>query len=462
MLVFVLHSDLDTLAAIVAKMRARGLPSVHAAEAAPLVDRAVKTRPSVLVIPERGATVEEAAEIAALQSALPDVPEILIPPLDASDEAAIARLVDAVTGAIAAASPADAKGPAFGGEIRGDLAQVPLPDLLQLLSMGRKTGTLSVTTSNAAGEIRLADGEVVDAMFRRAEGMKAVTRLLGEREGAFHFAPDGAPALRRIREPIASILMEGTRQVDEIRRLREGLGLAGHAHLVALQVDDGRGLEAGDGVGQEIAALLSTPRTLDDLADDVHRSDLEVLEALARIDALGKLRRLPMGDLRPSLAGPEGMVVLRGLARRLRPRGYRGPGRLVLVGAASKIRLARQALARLAEAVPGADASGEMSADRLIEASVTLQLGESVGLEILTIVDRPDLVSLHPLVLAGTIAIVALDRPSPALASIVEELEIALVDARSVGDDLDGEVDAGDPSSIAAVVRGAIEGMGAT
>lgn len=462
MLVYVLHPDLDLLAAIVGKMRARGLESMHAAEAQPLVERAAKSPPKVLVIPERGGTVEEAAELAALRNALPDVPEVFIPSIDATDDVAIARLVDAITSAIAAAAPPDQAVAHGSGEIRGDLAQVALPDLLQLLSMGRKTGTLSVTTSSAAGELRLAEGEVVDAMFRRAEGMKAVIRLLGEREGAFQFAPGNAPPLRRIRDPMSSILMEGTRQVDEIRRRREALGLTTQSHLVALQVEDPRSVPTSDSVASEIADLLVTPRTLDDLLDEIPRNDLDVLTALVRLDEEGKLRRLPMGDLRPSLAGPEGMVVLRGLARRLRPRGFRGPGRLVLTGSPGKIRLARQALGRLAEAVPGADVGGESTTDRLVEATAVLQLGESVGLEIVTLVDRNDLAPLEALITTGAIAIVTLDRPSPGLAAMVEELEVALVDARSVNDDFDADVDPGDPASIAAVVRGAIEGMGAT
>jgi hypothetical protein len=461
MVVFVLHPDLDVLAAIVEKMRARGLESFHAALAAPLVERAGKQKPAVLVIPERGGTVEEAAELAALRSALHSVPEVLIPNVAANNEAAISKLVDTVTSALAAAATPEEPAPGA-GDIRGDIAQVALPDLLQLLAMGRKSGTLAVTTSTSAGEIRLADGEVVDAMFRRAEGMKAVIRLLGEREGAFQFAPDATPGLRRIRESMSSILMEGTRQVDEVRRLRESLGLIVNSHLIALHVEDPKSVATEDSIASEVADLLATPRTYDDLADEIPRTDLEVLEALARLDEQGKLRRMPIGDLRPSLAGPEGMVVLRGLARRLRPRGYRGPGRLVLIGSAGKIRLARQAIARLAEAMPGADIGGEMSADRLFEATAVLQLGESIGLEIVTVVDRPDLTPLHPLVLSGVIGLVALDRPSPRLAAMVEELEVALVDARSVNDDFEAEIDPGDPTSIAAVVRGAIEGMGAT
>ena len=190
----------------------------------------------------------------------------------------------------------------------------------------------------------------------------------------------------------------------------------------------------------EPARSLGSPRTLEDLVDDLPHHDLDILKALARLDAVKALRRLPIGDLRPSLAGPEGMVVLCVLARRLRPRGYRGSGRLVLVGSAGNVRLARQANARLAEATPGADSGSEMSADRVIESTATLQLGDGVALEIVTLIDRDDVAAALPMVLNGVIGVVTLERPSAMLGRIVEELEVALVDARRVADDLPFDV----------------------
>lgn len=461
MQVFVLHPDLDVLAALVGRMRDRGLSTVHAAEAAPLVERSLKLRPEVLVIPERCEDLAAAAELAALRQALPDVPEVLVPPLRADDEAGCARVVDVVMSAIVAAQPTDDRSTHGSGEVRGDLAQIPLPDLLQLLSMGRKTGTLTVSTSSGAGELHLAEGEVVDAMYRRADGMKAVIRLLGEREGAFHFAPDTTPGLRRIFEPVSSILMDGTRHVDEMKRQREALGVHG-VQTFAFQIDDPKLAEELGPAALEIARSLGNARPLEDLLDDLPYTDLALLQALVALDRAGALRRLPIGELRPSLAGPEGMVVLRGLARRLKPRGFRGAGRLVLVGAMRSIRLARQALGRLAEAMPGADVGGELTLDRLVEATTQIQLGEGVALDVVTVVDREELGPALPLIVSGAIAVVVLDRPSQALAEILEELEVALVDARSVIDpsEFEGPLDVGEPVAIAAIIRGAIEGMG--
>jgi len=459
MLVFVLHPDLEVLAALTGRMRARGLETAHATEAAPLLERGHRQRPLVIVAPEHAISVRGAAELAALRGAFPGTPEIAIPMLDPGDEVRVAAVVDAVTSAIVASAPEDR--PAVGaGEVRGDLAQIPLPDLLQLLSMGKKTGTLTVTTGTGGGELRLHDGEVVDAMYRRTEGLKAVIRLLGERDGAFHFAPDASPTLRRILEPISTILMEGTRQVDEVRRLREALGFKGAQ--VALQVVDARAFDA-DAAVKDTARGLASPRLLDELLDDDPRTDLEILRALAQIDKAGALVRLPLGELRPSLGGPEGLVVLRGLLRRLRPRGYRGHARLVLVGKPATIARARKAAARIAEAAPGADAGSETTSDRVIESTVVLSLGEGVTLELVTLVDRPELVPTFPVVLAGAVGLVSLDRPSLALGALVEELEVALVDARSVAEAFeDRPLEPGDPVSLAGVVRGAIEGMGAT
>ncbi|MBK7398723.1 MAG: DUF4388 domain-containing protein [Myxococcales bacterium] len=459
MLVFVLHPDVEVLAALTGRMRVRGLETAHATEAAPLLERGQKQRPLVIVAPDHATSVRGAAELAALRGAFPGTPEIPIPPLDPADEVRVAAVVDAVTSAIVASAPAD-KPAAGAGEVRGDLAQIPLPDLLQLLSMGKKTGTLTVTTGTGGGELRLHDGEVVDAMFRRTEGLKAVIRLLGERDGAFHFAPDASPTLRRIVEPMSTILMEGTRQVDEVRRLREALGFKGAQ--VALQVVDARAFDA-DPTIKDTARLLASPRLLDELLDDDPRTDLEILRVLGQIDKAGALVRLPLGELRPSLGGPEGLVVLRGLLRRLRPRGYRGHARLVLVGKPATIARARKAAARIAEAAPGADAGSETTSDRVMESTVVLQLGEGVTLELVTLVDRPELVPTFPIVLAGAVGLVSLDRPSPALGELVEELEVALVDARSVAEAFeDRPLEPGDPVSLAGVIRGAIEGMGAT
>ena len=79
-------------------------------------------------------------------------------------------------------------------EIEGNLAQIPLVDLLQILAVNRKTGRLTVEREGERAEIALAEGRVVDARMGAAVGEKALCRLLTRREGQFAFVPGRRPA----------------------------------------------------------------------------------------------------------------------------------------------------------------------------------------------------------------------------------------------------------------------------
>src|SRR5262249_54128201 len=83
----------------------------------------------------------------------------------------------------------------------GLLSRTSLRELLLALAGERRTGTVTVTTAQGAGELRLHDGDIVDAVYLRLEGAKAVARLLGERDGSFSFLPRTPPVMRRINVP---------------------------------------------------------------------------------------------------------------------------------------------------------------------------------------------------------------------------------------------------------------------
>ena len=157
-------------------------------------------------------------------------------------------------------------------DFRGDLKQVSMADLLQLLAMNARTGTLSINTMHGAGEVRLVGGEVVDAVFRRMEGEKALYRLFAENEGSFAFATSTASPHRRIRVPMHALLMEGMRQVDEVRRGIQLIADGGDA-LLALSPPP----QDADEIQARVAEMLTSPHTLEELLEDLPYSDLAIL-----------------------------------------------------------------------------------------------------------------------------------------------------------------------------------------
>jgi tetratricopeptide (TPR) repeat protein len=103
--------------------------------------------------------------------------------------------------------------------IRGSLGEASLPDVLQLLAMGKKTGCLGLTHGTDFGYIYFANGYVSHASIvnRALSTEEAVYMLFTWSYGTFNFEPGVTPDES---VPLASIdpqglLLEGARRVDE-------------------------------------------------------------------------------------------------------------------------------------------------------------------------------------------------------------------------------------------------------
>jgi len=114
-----------------------------------------------------------------------------------------------------------------GRPMSGSIEEIPLPDLLQLLSTSRKSGVLSIRGESGLGKIYLRKGQIyyasIDDSFDLAP-RKAVYRLLTWQSGTFELEPpDERDVLEEIKESTEALLMEGVRQLDELRRIEAEL-----------------------------------------------------------------------------------------------------------------------------------------------------------------------------------------------------------------------------------------------
>jgi hypothetical protein len=102
---------------------------------------------------------------------------------------------------------------------QGSLAELHLPDIIQLVSVSGKTGVFRLTEGSHEGEIYLRKGRIVHAELGDLMGEEAVYSLAIWREGEFRF-DTGVPAPRQtIEKGNTSLLMEAARRLDEWRVL---------------------------------------------------------------------------------------------------------------------------------------------------------------------------------------------------------------------------------------------------
>lgn len=104
------------------------------------------------------------------------------------------------------------------GAIAGSLREMALPDVVQLLAHGRKTGRLRVASSNLNGEIQFDGGEIHAANFGTMRGEDAIYAMLALKSGTFELDPSFRPTTRDIHASAESLLLEGMRRMDELAR----------------------------------------------------------------------------------------------------------------------------------------------------------------------------------------------------------------------------------------------------
>jgi pSer/pThr/pTyr-binding forkhead associated (FHA) protein len=103
----------------------------------------------------------------------------------------------------------------------GSIEEIPLPDLLQLLSTSRKSGVLVIRSDLGVGKIYLRKGQIyfasIDESFNTGP-RKAMYRMLAWTQGFFDLEPpDERDVLEELTDSTEGLLMEGMRQLDEYR-----------------------------------------------------------------------------------------------------------------------------------------------------------------------------------------------------------------------------------------------------
>lgn len=105
--------------------------------------------------------------------------------------------------------------------LRGNLRQLPLLDIIRMLSLGNRTGRLDINQVGKTGEIYLERGNIVHAVTGTQIGEKGVYTLMGWLEGDFTFTPDIAAPEKSIDVATEQLLLEAARQADQWEDIKE-------------------------------------------------------------------------------------------------------------------------------------------------------------------------------------------------------------------------------------------------
>jgi hypothetical protein len=98
---------------------------------------------------------------------------------------------------------------------QGSLKELPLPDIIQLVSVSGKTGVFTLKNGAESGLIYLQDGAIVHAQVGDLVGEEAVYDLAIWAQGEFQFTPGQPAPSSSIHKSNTNLLMEAARRIDE-------------------------------------------------------------------------------------------------------------------------------------------------------------------------------------------------------------------------------------------------------
>jgi CheY-like chemotaxis protein len=169
------------------------------------------------------------------------------------------------------------------GALQGQLAEVGLPDVLHIITNNRKTGELIINTSAFRDPVRLyfQDGQVVNANFKKSNGLKALFRTITLDEGHFSFENKTLAVKRVIDEKLDNLLLEGYRQLDEFEMLRARFP---NGFDTPLRPGTEKAVQSGlTTVDAVVLFAVGAQATVQQVLDKVANTDFEVLESIINL-----------------------------------------------------------------------------------------------------------------------------------------------------------------------------------
>ena len=196
----------------------------------------------------------------------------------------------------------------------GSFDEFGFAEILQLLNLGHKSGTLIMRQGNQQAVVHLRDGQVVEATCEGRTGPEVVYRLLGWREGEFEFAHNLQPVTRSVHDSTEGLIMEGMRRLDEWQQIeREFADLN-----VVLRLKGGDAAQRYENLDEEARLILKLVDARRNVAQIIRESGLEPVEAIllitelisqdlvekwgsAKVSTRDQVAHVERGSLRPSL-----------------------------------------------------------------------------------------------------------------------------------------------------------------
>jgi hypothetical protein len=160
----------------------------------------------------------------------------------------------------------------------GDLSQIRLLDILNLLIHEEKTGKITLRKGGVLGEIFVENGRIIHGAAESSYGEDAFYLMMTWMIGKFSYTPDVLPNSRTIDTPTEQLLSQGVQQVQEWDRIKGAIPSTDTAFRLSSRKDAEDIVLKPDEWNMLIC--LDGTKTVAEIARDLTMSEIETAKKL--------------------------------------------------------------------------------------------------------------------------------------------------------------------------------------
>jgi hypothetical protein len=193
---------------------------------------------------------------------------------------------------------------------QGSIQELPVPDIIQLVSVSGKTGMFTLVRGTERGFIYLKNGQMVHARLGELTGEEAIYALAIWSSGDFQFSPGEEANITSIEKSNTRLLMEAARRLDEWKVLSRKIPAVDYVP-VFLPRDTAEPVTLSP-PEWNLVIRIDGKRTIEDLARTVDLSSFETAKVLYGLITAGMVEMRPReaAGRRPTAAAPAAPALL--------------------------------------------------------------------------------------------------------------------------------------------------------
>ena len=188
-------------------------------------------------------------------------------------------------------------------EIRGDLENTRCPEIIKIISLGRRTGRLALSNGSEKASLYFQEGEIIHAKLGPLEGLKAIYEAALWVSGEYVFIVDDTPEYPSVAKAIDEILHEISERTRQLDRLNSTIASTSVVYEFEPEITEREiSLKA---VQWRALALVNAQRNLAEIAQLLGLTDFDTLKVFYTLIKLGLIREKTRSEAQEKAAASQ-------------------------------------------------------------------------------------------------------------------------------------------------------------